>query len=75
MGFATEAKAESEAALKEARIAHALKIGRRYLRFCREANGANAARYTIEEYLKLQGVRPLYIPEVARMLKERYAAV
>jgi hypothetical protein len=72
--FASTAKAACDAACSEAQIEHALKMARRYLRFCRESPSGQASRYTMEDYLRMQGVKPAFIPDLVRMAKEKYAA-
>lgn len=48
-------------------LRHAKIQARRYLKFAQSASGPSA-RYTMEEYLRLQGVAERFIPQVVSSL-------
>lgn len=72
---------EAEAAIKRSQaqqqvaLDFAVKQARRYIKFARESNGADGARYTMAEYLRVQGVRKDLIEAACRMAEEAWNGI
>jgi hypothetical protein len=72
MSFAQDAIERGAAELREVQLKHALTQARRYIRFVRMANGTEGARYSMAEYLALQGVRRDLISEACQKAEAKY---
>jgi len=72
--FLKESLDTNAAGIQKAQLDHALKQARAYIRFCRKANSTEGARYSMYEYLKLQGVRADLIPTACQKAEEKYGS-
>lgn len=72
MHFAEDALVINAKALEKVAFDHAMKMARRYMRFVKESNGFDGARYTMAEYLQKQGVRRDLIAEACRRAERAY---
>jgi hypothetical protein len=76
VGKIARAAAESASAeLQDLQLRHAKTQARRYLSFAKKSHGGDAARYTMEEYLRLQGVRADLIVKVVEPLKVKFKSL